>query len=195
MPVCSIILTMHGQTQWNAEGKIQGQIDTALNEKGRQMSVALRNRLDNEQITAIYTSDLRRAIETVEPLAAAKGLRIQTDMRLREKRFRRVVKNSEYPLLPYPRVFETWNEVQARMIEVMGEIAKGNPGGRVFVASYSGAMHLFINYVIEQTTDERVYEGKRIAFNELVWNDDRWSIVSLDDVRHLEVDPPHGSEV
>jgi len=71
------------------------------------MSLALRNRLADEQITAIYTSDLRRAIETAEPLAAAKGLRIQTDMRLREKRFRRVVKNSEYPLLPYPRAFET----------------------------------------------------------------------------------------
>ncbi len=183
---------MHGQTQWNVEGRIQGQIDTPLNENGRQMSLALRNRLADEQITAIYTSDLRRAIETAEPLAAAKGLRIQKDMRLREKRFRRAVKNSTYPLLPYPRAFETWNEVQARMIEVMGEIAKRNPGGRVFVVSHSGATQMFINYVIEQTTDKRVYEGKRIAFNELVWNNDRWSIVSLNDVRHLEVDPPQG---
>ena len=64
MPVCSIILTMHGQTQWNVEGRIQGQIDTPLNENGRQMSLALRNRLADEQITAIYASDLRRAIET-----------------------------------------------------------------------------------------------------------------------------------
>ncbi len=87
--------------------------------------------------------------------------------------------------MPYPRTFETWNEVQARMIEVMGEIAKRNPGGRVFVVSHSGATQMFINYVIEQTTDKRVYEGKRIAFNELVWNNDRWSIVSLNDVRHL----------
>jgi len=124
MPVCSIILTMHYQTQWNVEGRIQGQIDTPLNEYGRQMSLALRNHLADEQITAIYTSDLRRAIETAEPLADAKGLRIQKDMRLREKRFRKVVDNSEYPLLPYPQDFETWNEVQARMIEVMGEIGK-----------------------------------------------------------------------
>jgi len=159
------------------------------------MSLALRNRLADEQITAIYTSDLRRAIETAEPLASAKGLRVQKDMRLREKRFRRVVNNSEYPLLPYPRAFETWNEVQARMIEVMGEIAKRNPDGRVFVVSHSGATEMFINYVIEQTTDKRVYEGKRIAFNELLWNDDRWSIVLLNDVRHLEGDPPHGSGV
>ncbi len=186
---------MHGQTQWNVEGRIQGQIDTPLNETGRQMSLALRNRLAGEQITAVYTSDLRRAIETAEPLAVAKGLRIQKDMRLREKRFRKVVNNSEYPLLPYSRAFETWNEVQVRMIAVMGEIAKGNPGGRVFVVSHSGATHMFINYVIEQTTDKRVYEGKRIAFNELVWNDDRWSIVSLNDVRNLEGDPPHGSGV
>ena len=192
MPVCSIILTMHSQTQWNVEGRIQGQIDTPLNENGRQMSLALRNRLANEQITAIYTSDLRRAIETAEPLATAKGLRIQTDMRLREKRFRRVVNNSEYPLLPYPRAFETWNDVQARMIEVMGEIVKGNPGGRVFVVSHSGATEMFINYVIEQTADKRGYEGKRTAFNELVWKNDRWSIVSLNDIRHLEVGSPQG---
>ncbi len=192
MPVCSIILTTHGQTQWNVEGRAQGHIDTPLNENGQQMSLALCNRLADEQITAIYTSDLRRAIETAEPLAAAKGLSIQTDMRLREKRFRRVVNNSEFPLLPYPRAFETWNDVQARMIEVMGEITKGNPGGRVFVVSHSGATHMFLDYVIEQTTDKRVYEGKRIAFNELVWNDDRWSIVSLNDIRHLEVDPPQG---
>ena len=102
MPVCSIILTTHGQTQWNVEGRAQGHIDTPLNENGQQMSLALCNRLADEQITAIYTSDLRRAIETAEPLAAAKGLSIQTDMRLREKRFRRVVNNSEFPLLPYP---------------------------------------------------------------------------------------------
>jgi len=195
MPVCSIILTLHGQTQWNVEGKIQGQIDTPLNENGRQMSMALRNRLADEQIAAIYTSDLRRAIETAEPLAAATGLIIHQDGRLREKRFRRAVNNGEYPLLPFPRAFETWDEVRARMIEVMGEIAKRNSGGRVFVVSHSGAVRMFINYVIEQTTDERVYEGKRIAVNELVWNDDRWSIVSLNDVRYLEGDPPHGSGV
>ena len=123
MSPCSVILTTHSQTQWNVEGRVQGHIDTPLNDYGRQVARLLRDRLLGEQITTIYTSDLRRAVETAEPFAVVVGLTIRRDARLRERRFS-AVSASEYPLLSYPRECETWDEVRIRMIEAMEDIAR-----------------------------------------------------------------------
>ena len=186
MSPSSVILTTHGQTQWNVEGRVQGHINTPLNDYGHQMARLLRDRLLGQQITSIYTSDLRRAVETAEPFAAVAGLTIHRDARLRERRALSAVDTSEYPLLRHPRECETWDEVRIRMIEVMEDIARTNSGGRVLVVSHSGATLMFMNYLLEQTGHECSYERKKTAINELACEDGRWSIVSLNDDRHLE---------
>ncbi len=71
-------------------------------------------------------------------------------------------------------------------IEAMEDIARTNSGGRVLVVSHSGATLMFMNYLLEQTGHECSYERKKTAVNELAWEDGRWSIVSLNDDRHLE---------
>uniref|UniRef100_A0A803MDH2 Phosphoglycerate mutase n=1 Tax=Chenopodium quinoa TaxID=63459 RepID=A0A803MDH2_CHEQI len=81
------ILVRHGETVWNAVGKMQGQLDIDLNEAGRQQAVAVAKRLSREpNISGIYSSDLKRALETAETIAAkCGGLEVICDQDLRER--------------------------------------------------------------------------------------------------------------
>jgi broad specificity phosphatase PhoE len=79
-----LCLVRHGQTNWNLEGRYQGQSDVPLNENGRAQARALAWQLPECMFTAVYTSDLQRATETAAILAAPKNLLIISDPRLRE---------------------------------------------------------------------------------------------------------------
>lgn len=79
-----LILIRHGETDWNAEGRWQGQIDVPLNQNGKSHARRLVDELAGSGIQAIYSSDLSRALETARPFANAFGLPIRIDRRLRE---------------------------------------------------------------------------------------------------------------
>ena len=79
-----LVLVRHGQTAWNAERRFQGHADTPLSEAGRAEARALGDRLRDEPVTALYTSPLRRAVETAEIVAAVAGVPLEVDERLRE---------------------------------------------------------------------------------------------------------------
>jgi broad specificity phosphatase PhoE len=79
-----LCLVRHGQTDWNLEGRYQGQSDAPLNENGRAQASALARQLQGHPFTAIYTSDLKRAKETAEIMAAFLHLPVMVDPRLRE---------------------------------------------------------------------------------------------------------------
>ena len=82
----TLLLVRHGETDWNREGRWQGRSDTRLNDLGRDQARALADTLDGT-IDAVYSSDLARARETAEILAAKVGLEIRLDDRLRERGF------------------------------------------------------------------------------------------------------------
>ena len=79
-----MILARHGETDWNRSRRWQGQADAPLNERGRAQAHALAAELADEQVAAIYASDLSRARETAEIVAARLGRPVNVDRRLRE---------------------------------------------------------------------------------------------------------------
>jgi len=85
--VTRLIIWRHGQTQWNVEGRTQGQLDVALDAVGRDQARLTASRLAAESPDAIVSSDLRRASETADALATATGLPVRLDRRLRERDF------------------------------------------------------------------------------------------------------------
>ncbi|KAF5752919.1 Ribosomal protein L25/Gln-tRNA synthetase anti-codon-binding domain [Tripterygium wilfordii] len=75
-PMCAeIIVVRHGETEWNADGRIQqGHLDVELNEVGKQQAASVADRLSKEpKISAVYSSDLKRALVTAEIIAASCG--------------------------------------------------------------------------------------------------------------------------
>lgn len=74
----------HGESVYNAERRIQGQTDVELSPLGLRQSEAVVCELAKRSIAAVYSSPLRRARQTAEPLAAALGLELRVDPRLAE---------------------------------------------------------------------------------------------------------------
>lgn len=79
-----LILLRHGQTQYNATRRMQGRLDTQLDEIGRAQAQQAAERLASAGISRIIASDLRRAADTAEIIAGRIGMEVRTDPRLRE---------------------------------------------------------------------------------------------------------------
>ncbi|MGH9966575.1 MAG: histidine phosphatase family protein [Pyrinomonadaceae bacterium] len=86
MPVVThVLLIRHGQSEGNAEGRFGGHSDTPLSKQGRLEADATARALAGETFNAIYSSDLRRAIETASPLAKLAGVELQVTDAFRER--------------------------------------------------------------------------------------------------------------
>ena len=142
----TLLLARHGETDWNRERRLQGGTDTELNDLGRAQARVLAAELDDVELAAIYSSDLRRARETAEIVAAAKGLRVHTDRGLRERSFgsweglTRDEIAERFPDLEH-HDGEGDDDVRSRVLEVIGRIVASHPEGHVLVISHGSALN------------------------------------------------------
>lgn len=84
MRVRRLVMLRHGQTEYNAGSRMQGQLDTALSDLGRDQAAAAAEVLAKRQPLLIVSSDLRRALDTAVALGERAGLPVLVDTRLRE---------------------------------------------------------------------------------------------------------------
>ena len=84
MRIRRLVMLRHGQTEWNAGSRMQGQIDTDLTDLGRQQADAAAELLAKRQPLLIVSSDLRRALDTAVALSDRSGQPVSIDTRLRE---------------------------------------------------------------------------------------------------------------
>jgi alpha-ribazole phosphatase len=153
-----LILIRHGETDWNLEGRYQGQSDVPLNDHGLRQAHALAERLRGERLDAIYSSDLSRARETAAVLAEATGAPLILDRRLREidqgrwegmlfedirgryaEAFQR---RKQDPLRVAPPGGETVGQLRQRVLDILKEILRQHPQGRVALVSHGLALAL-----------------------------------------------------
>jgi broad specificity phosphatase PhoE len=78
-------LVRHGETDWNVEGRVQGHVPTSLNPRGRKQVETLRDSLINEDMRAIYTSDLPRTVETAQIIRHSRAIPLYHCPELREQ--------------------------------------------------------------------------------------------------------------
>src|SRR6476646_703601 len=131
--MATLLLVRHGETDWNASGRLQGHTDRPLNDYGRRQAAELAARLEADEVGAIYASDLSRAKETAEILGARLGLPVLRDPDLRERNW-----GSWEGLTPSERdavVFEgeAPEEHRDRLMRAVRRIAERHPAQRVLV--------------------------------------------------------------
>lgn len=159
-----IFLARHGETEWNRVGRWQGKTDIPLSDVGRTQAHALRERMRGRGIARVYASDLGRARETADIVAAALGLTpVTLDERLRERGFgcfeglTRAECELHHPAAwaryladrrSTPPDAEPQAQVVARMIAALTEIATAAPqDGAVLAVSHGGAIRSFVHAV------------------------------------------------
>lgn len=202
-----LIIVRHGETEWNAAGRIQGHLDSPLDEEGREQAVAVARRLAPEPIDALYSSDLGRACQTAAPIAAATMLDVVTDPRLRERnlglfqgitfdeaRARHPELFARYKARDLHVDFATGESLLAlrdRVAGVLAEIAGRHPGGTVVVVTHGGVLdqvyRLATGLPLEAPRD---FEIENASLNHLRWDGTRLHLEHWGDVSHHA----HGSE-
>jgi broad specificity phosphatase PhoE len=158
--VTTILLARHGETDWNVEGRVQGHTDRPLNETGVAQARALAEELADEQVDAVYASDLGRALETARAVAEPRGLPVVPIPGLREKDFGTWEGLLDEEILErFPQAqhgpwgdAETPDELEERVLATLREIADRHPGGRVLVVSHGGPLRA----VLRHCSDEAV---------------------------------------
>ncbi len=107
-----LILIRHGQTQWNREGRWQGQADPPLNAFGRRQARRAALELRGARLDHLYSSDLRRALETAHIIGADLGLAVIPDPRLREINLGRWQGMLSADIeAQYPDEFRRWHDI------------------------------------------------------------------------------------
>jgi len=194
----------HGETDWNRDGRYQGQADIPLNDDGRRQSQAIGARMARVPLDAIYASDLCRAFATAEAVAA--GRPIMTDVRLREVNVGQVygMTNPEiaaafpdfwaaYQAKPETVAFpggENALEVHQRAMAAVADICARHPGGKVALVSHGGIVKVIVTEVLGMPLHARgriVLENCSLSVVE--WTPERRRLRSLNDTGHLEQAP------
>ena len=147
-----LLLVRHGETAWNRAGRYQGSADVPLNAAGERQAQALAMQLRSEPIAAVYSSALRRALATATPIAASQGLAVVRDARLNEinqglweglrlvdivARWPKLHARWERePLAVRPPEGETLDEVRARVLTAVDEVAARWAGRTVCIVAH-----------------------------------------------------------
>ncbi|SDZ26415.1 probable phosphoglycerate mutase [Micromonospora pattaloongensis] len=158
-----LIVWRHGNTDWNAADRVQGQTDTALNDLGREQAATAAPLLAALRPDAIVASDLQRAADTAAALAALTGLPVATDPRLRERHYG-LWQGLTMPTIAerYPAEYARWRagdqapgcEVESlddlgkRVGEALQEAADAVPGGTIVIATHGGAARQGCGHVL-----------------------------------------------
>ena len=159
----NVLLVRHGQSKGNAERRFGGHTATPLSARGRNQAVATARTLKSESLTAIYSSDLARAMETAKPLSNMTGLAINETTAFRERdvgvmeglTFEDAAQQhpEQYAALlrrDFEHVLiggESYRQLLDRARQKLDEIIEENRGGKIAVFSHTGticilALHL-----------------------------------------------------
>ena len=131
----------HGETDWNADGRLQGQTDRPLSDYGREQARQLAEDLQGEGFDAIYSSDLSRARETAEIVGARLGLRVELDPDLREKDWGNWEGLTSVERDPFEFVGESTEAHQERTLRALRRLSERHPGdARILVVTHGGSM-------------------------------------------------------
>ena len=203
MEATRIIAIRHGETAWNVDTRIQGQLDIGLNATGRWQAQRAALALAGETIAAVYSSDLLRAWETALSVANAIGQNVVTNEGLRERGF------GVFEGKTFAEIGEKWPEqallwrrreptfapeggeslllFRDRILETVDTLASPHLGQQIVVVAHGGVMDVLYRAATRQDVQApRTWDLGNATINRLLWTPEGLSSVGWADTHHLD---------
>lgn len=198
-----VIAIRHGETAWNVDTRIQGSLDIALNERGRQQALQVARALSHEPIAAIYSSDLWRAHDTAVAIGNAVGLEPIPTEGLRERMF------GIFEGKTFAEIEELWPDLAARwrrrepdfcpeggeslttfkhrIEQCVSRLAAKHTGQQIVVVGHGGVNDVLYRAAIRLALDApRTWSLGNAEINRLLWSPEGFNLVSWAEITHLE---------
>lgn len=202
-PTTRFCLIRHGETDWNGEKRVQGQIDIDLNANGEAQARAARRALSAHSFAAAYGSDLRRAWRTAQIATAGLGLAVSPEPTLRERHFGVLQGLTAHEArLLWPRAHEQHlartpdydcehgESLQTFAVRVMAgleSLAARHAGGNVLAFTHGGVLDIAYRAATGRPLEApRDFQLPNAAFNWLEHRSDGWRLISWADCGHLQ---------
>jgi len=199
-----LYLIRHGQSTWNSEHRIQGQLDPPLSDEGRRQALLLGNRLRTRKFVGFYASDLKRAFETAEVIGGAiDGLQPEPMSSLREiylgdwegLRTEEIAKR-------FPAAWASWVEepdwdvvpggegaalFDARVGGAMEDIMRRHPHGDVLVVTHGGVIQVALHRIVGRPPQGLFpFKIQNASISLIERRDGRMVVGGVNDIGHLE---------
>ena len=202
-----VIAIRHGETAWNAELRMQGQLDTALSARGRWQAGRVAAALAGAGIEAIVASDLARAFDTARAIGERAGLAVETDAGLRERSFG-VFEGYTYAEIGErwpaeaarwrrhepdfgPDEGETFRDFSARAVAAATRVAANHAGRSIAIVTHGGVLDCLYRAASNIPLDApRSWQLGNAAINRLLYTPRGFTLVGWSDTAHLDGEVP-----
>ena len=203
MEATNIYVVRHGETEWNIQGRLQGHLDSLLTPRGQQQAQALAERLARISFTALYSSDLGRALTTAETIGEQVELPVQTDSRLRERNLgvlQGLTRDESRQQFP-----DVWEQLTSgdpnyavpegesarqrtdRSVAFLEAVARAHPGKTLLIIAHGGVLSgLFYQSLGLPLNEPRRFSIPNAAVNLFSINGSGWRLETWGDTAHLE---------
>lgn len=206
MSMREILLIRHGETDWNAERRLQGHLDIGLNTAGRRQARALARALRAEKLDTIIASDLQRALHTAQAIAAEQDATVQIEPGLRERCYgafeglRHADIQQRYPHdyaawqarefdARFPqgeRAAETLREFTERAVGAVTRLAAAGKARRVAIVTHGGVLECVYRAVNGVAAGApRDFEIRNAGINRMLWDGTGLRMQQWSDTAHL----------
>jgi probable phosphoglycerate mutase len=199
------IVIRHGETAWNAQSRIQGHLDSPLNEEGLAQALLVGERIAHDSFTALYSSDLGRALQTVQPIADRTAHEVIPEPRLRERHlgvfqgltgaecearypedYSRFRQRDPEHVVPGG---ESIRQLFERVSAIFTELARMHADERIVVVTHGGVLDALHRFAAGIPLDRRRdFPLNNASLNIVVCEAQRWSIERWGDIAHLTRD-------
>ena len=198
-----VIAIRHGETDWNAQTRIQGHTDIALNDAGLRQASRLAEALAGAGITALYASDLRRAMQTAQAIAVRCRLAVSADAGLRERDFG-IFEGRTWAELErlWPEQANRWRErrgdfapdggeslvdFSARCVGSATRLAARHPGETIALVAHGGVLDCLYRAATRiALSAPRTWQLGNASINRLLFNGEAFTLVGWSDTHHLD---------
>jgi 2,3-bisphosphoglycerate-dependent phosphoglycerate mutase len=194
-----LFLIRHGESLYNIEGRIQGQSDVELSPLGLRQADTIAEFLSAVSIDAVYSSPLRRAMQTAQPVAARLGLSVHVDDRLKELNagvFQGLLWNEIEAC--FPNEFALWRGEQPDVAIPQGESRRDlmirgaaalrsireTPFRRVAVIAHGGILAAALKALLQIPAEVNPFNLYNASISRLAW-DKSPKLLTLNELDHL----------